>query len=78
MGAYLCIWPDKVYYNTKNPEDKGRMDALTEITSGVVTMNLCRNDGTNYDMTSIAVQMTAPDSLPMDSCGSTQARAIIP
>lgn len=60
MGAYLCIWPDKVYYNTKNPEDKGRMDALTEITSGTVTVSLCRNDGTDYDTTDMLAQPEEP------------------
>ena len=75
MGAYLCIWPDKVYFNTVNPEDKGYMGARKELTSGTVTMGMCRADGTDYDMTAIVISETEPEDpvnaeLWMDTSGS--------
>ena len=53
MGAYVCIWPDKKYFNTANLDDKGSMERLWSGSSAGVSMIMCRNDGTNYDMTVI-------------------------
>ena len=37
MGAYVIIWPDKMYINTKNPDDRGSLDAVFT-TAGTVTV----------------------------------------
>ena len=44
MGAYLLIWPDKKYLNTKDLTDFGSMEASYE-SSGTVTYLLCGADG---------------------------------
>ena len=44
MGAYLLIWPDKKYLNTKDMSDFGSMEASYE-SSGTVTYLLCNADG---------------------------------
>lgn len=48
MGAYICVFPDKVYYNTADPTDKGNMEAQYTST-GTVKYTLCRQDGTPYE-----------------------------
>ena len=69
FGAYVCIFPDKVYFNTANLSDSGLMykdwdNTITE--SGVITgyqtmtLTMCRGDGTNYDTSNIAVSTTPP------------------
>lgn len=61
MGAYVCIWPDKVYFNTANLADHGSMGMKwTPAADAVVSAMMCRKDGTNYDMESITVSDTAP------------------
>lgn len=47
MGAYLIIFPDKKYINTKDLTDFGSIDATFE-TSTTVTYTLCRPDATAY------------------------------
>jgi len=50
IGAYLLIFPDKVYLNTNNPADSGSLEAEFETSEGtVVTFSLCRSDGTLYE-----------------------------
>ncbi len=46
MGAYVLIWPDKVYYNTRTDEF-GTLEAAYAST-GEVQAALCRSDGTAY------------------------------
>jgi hypothetical protein len=60
FGAYVCIWPDKVYFNTINLAENGSMERLWEGNGRDLTMMLCRGDGTDYDMTDIAVGETEP------------------
>lgn len=61
MGAYVCIWPDKVYFNTANLADHGSMGMKwTPAADAVISAMMCRKDGTNYDMESITVSDTAP------------------
>ncbi len=60
MGAYLVIWPDKVYMNTVNLTDCGKIDATAE-TVTVGTVSMCRGDGTDYDMNKITISDTAPE-----------------
>ena len=62
MGAYVCIWPDKVYFNTVDPTDCGSMERKKDVNGANVTLTMCRADGTNYDMTQISVGSTPPAS----------------
>lgn len=48
MGAYLLIWPDKMYVNTQDLSDKGSLENTSQ-TTGTVTFALCRSDGTEYE-----------------------------
>ena len=47
MGAYLCIFPDKVYYNTADPTDYGSMEAAyrSNLSGNTVRYQACRSDG---------------------------------
>ena len=47
MGAYILIWPDKMYYNTADPDDYGNMESHWEY-SGRVTYQMCTADGVVY------------------------------
>ncbi len=50
MGAYIIIYPDKIYINTENYSDCGRIEAgFTTASGSSVTYSLCKNDGTLYD-----------------------------
>ena len=48
MGAYVIIMPDKVYINTNDYSDKGKIEADIAITSGTVTFEMCKLDGSRY------------------------------
>ena len=70
FGAYVCIWPDRVYFNTADLTDAGTMykDWDNEITEGgevtgyrTISMCMCRGDGTNYDTSNITVSSEAPE-----------------
>ncbi len=60
FGAYVCIWPDKKYFNTINLSDAGDMERLFSVSGSSVSLTMCRNDGTDYDMTQIAVSSAEP------------------
>ena len=60
MGAYVCIFPDKVYFNTANLNEYGSMDRLFSANGTNVSLTMCRGDGTDYDMTAIAIGTTPP------------------
>ena len=60
FGAYVLIFPDKVYFNTINDSDYGTIDRLFTIAGENVSLTMCRGDGTDYDMTQITVSATAP------------------
>jgi hypothetical protein len=62
MGAYVCIWPDKVYFNTVDLSDKGSMQRLWNASGSGISLAMCKIDGTNYDMTQITVSSTAPSN----------------
>lgn len=47
MGAYICVFPDKQYYNTADAEDYGSMEAFYTST-GNVKYTMCKIDGTEY------------------------------
>ncbi len=62
MGAYVCIWPDKVYFNTTALSDCGSMETSFSISGSNTSLIMCRSDGTNYDYEQITVSNTAPAS----------------
>ncbi len=47
MGAYVIIFPDRLYINTKDTTDFGKIDAEFT-TSGTVTFELCDAEGNSY------------------------------
>ena len=50
MGAYLIVFPDKKYVNTKDLSDFGSLDAkFVTGEDSTVTFALCKLDGTEYD-----------------------------
>ena len=59
MGAYVCIWPDKVYLNTVDLTDCGYMGASWTQASSM-TVHLCRRDGTAYSPSEYTISSTAP------------------
>jgi len=65
MGAYLLVWPDKKYLNTKDPEDHGSLEKYFSNVGGDVSgvqISLCDGDGNAYDKTptTAAVAPTEP------------------
>ena len=62
FGAYVCIWPDKKYFNTVNLSDCGSMERLYAKGGSYISLTMCRADGTDYDMTSITVSATEPSN----------------
>ena len=48
MGAYVLIFPDKVYYNTAVPTDYGPIEADWQY-RGTVRMSLCDRDGEPWE-----------------------------
>ena len=48
MGAFLCIWPDKKYFNTADFNDYGSMEAEYS-TTGSISFSACRSDGSDYN-----------------------------
>lgn len=63
MGAYIVIFPDKKYINTKDYSDKGSID--TEyVSSGKVSYEMCRADGRTYEkVTASATAPTKPSNM---------------
>lgn len=47
MGAYICVFPDKAYYNTADATDYGSMES-SYYSSGNVRYSMCKLDGTEY------------------------------
>ena len=63
MGAYVCIWPDKVYFNVNNLDDCGEMSSKWTPADGeTISAMMCRKDGTDYDMDNITVSDVAPSN----------------
>ena len=62
MGAYICIFPDKKYYNTLKPTDKGSMEASVTY-QGQVVYTMCHEDGSYYtDVTKSSTEPSDPDN----------------
>ena len=62
FGAYVLIWPDMVYFNTADDTDKGYMYRSWQAEGDSISMIMCRNDGTNYDMTDISTGEEPPEN----------------
>lgn len=63
MGAYVIIMPDKMYINTKDLTDFGRIEAAypgVEGMSVTATYEMCKVDGTAYEETTKSP--TAPEN----------------
>lgn len=60
MGAYLCIFPDKVYFNTQNYSDCGYMEAEWSAGENRVSYSLCDGTGGIYTVTYIQQQEPSP------------------
>ena len=60
FGAYVCIWPDKVYFNTTDLSDYGSMEWSWSGGGDGISLTMCRGDRTDYDMTTIATGTEAP------------------
>ena len=58
MGAYLLIWPDKKYINTQDLTEFGSMEHRT-VTTGEVTISLCRSGGEELGSYSIGGEAPA-------------------
>lgn len=77
MGAYVCIWPDKKYFNINDPEDCGDIGIKWEPKEGdKISAMMCRLDGTDYDYSKIVVSDVAPEDpadreLWLDTGGTT-------
>ncbi len=62
MGAYVLIFPDKVYYNTADPADSGSMEAAYRA-MGTVSYSPCDVDGKPYTIGSAgASEPAAPEN----------------
>lgn len=63
MGAYLCIFPDKVYVNSVDLTDHGSMEAQFRSLDGAqITFTPCRLSGEEYD----ADVLNPSDTEPVD------------
>ena len=60
MGAYLVIWPDKVWINLRDLSSFGRLDN-TVTAQGEVSFSLCRGDGSPWG------EYTASTQAPLQS-----------
>ena len=72
MGAYIVVFPDKLYWNTADTTDYGSLEASYS-SAGGVEYSLCREDGTLYTTpTSSDTAPSAPEdgALWIDTSGS--------
>ena len=61
MGAYLCIFPDKKYFNTAKQSDCGKMEADFSSESEELTFAPCRVTGEEYDDSVMIPSDTEPE-----------------
>lgn len=59
FGAYLTIWPDKVYINTVDISEHGEIEEAYE-SAGEVKYSLARADGSDYE--NVTIGPNAPDA----------------
>lgn len=60
MGAYVLIWPDKVYINTADWADSGYMEHTTATGESDIAYTICKRDGSTYG--SVASGSTEPEN----------------
>lgn len=60
MGAYLCVFPDGVVYNTTNGTSQTIQNSNT--TTGTITMRMCKLDGTEFTDQNTHIGTTAPSN----------------
>lgn len=60
MGAFLCVFPDKITYNTHTGEIEEMENSVT--TSEAPTFNLCKLDETEFDDTNTYTGTETPDN----------------
>lgn len=58
MGAYICVFPDKLYYNTEDPTDHGSMEAEFSY-EGRVRYSMCTAEGEDYE--AVRFSASAPE-----------------
>lgn len=77
MGAYMVIYPDKLYINTENYTDCGSIEASFSTVSGsAVSFALCKADGSEYGeatISSSAPSIETNGALWIDTSGDTHA-----
>ena len=66
MGAYLIIFPDKVYLNTKDLTDYGSLECERTASAGVA-ISLCDAEGTAYS--GVVQSAGAPEDPEEGRCG---------
>jgi len=63
MGAYICIFPDKLYFNTQNQSDYGSMEThyanCLDGSTASVTYEACKSDGTLYTGRTVSTEEPA-------------------
>ncbi len=60
MGAYIVIFPDRLYIDTENYTDCGCIDhAFSTAQDSPVSYTLCKVDGTDYEQTNIGASEPA-------------------
>ena len=59
MGAYIIIWPDRMYLNTQDLTDFGSIDHT--FTAPEADLAPCRQDGEGYDMDAVIQSPAAPE-----------------
>lgn len=71
MGAYIIIYPDKIYINTEDYSDCGSIDAVKTINPSVgtgITYTMCKVDGGVYPQPTIPTRLLI--HRPTVCCGS--------
>lgn len=58
MGAYLCVFPDKIIYNTYTDEISDMENEVVTTTNP--TFTLCKLDGTNFDSSNTITSNNEP------------------
>ena len=59
FGAYICVFPDAVYYNTVDPTDYGTMASSLTISNANLEYRMCNSEGVEYGTATKAE--TAPE-----------------
>lgn len=75
IGAYLCIFPDKMIYNTYTEEVEEMENEVTTTTPP--KFSLCKLDGTVYNDTNTATSATEPDKTQYKYWLDTSAEPVV-